>query len=232
MPAAQCFRTAYPNFKGKPASATRQASKLLAHPMISSMIAQHRQRVADRSSMTAEDIIRRWTAIADTDRNQLVEIRRHCCRFCHGQHHQWQFTPNEMREAREAYDRLVRETKEAGVDWDEFDQKGGIGYDRRKDPHPECPECFGEGVVTVFLKDTRKLPPEAMALFEGVKVTKEGIEIKISERGKALENLAQNLGLLDRVQRNINLNANMDVPVDKIPDDPVEASRFYQKLMG
>ena len=53
----------------------------------------------------------------------------------------------------------------------EFDEASGIGYDPRCDPHPDCPECFGEGVVKVFVKDTRDLSPMAERLYAGVEET-------------------------------------------------------------
>jgi hypothetical protein len=34
---------------------------------------------------------------------------------------------------------------------------GGPGWDPRRAPHPDCPECFGEGVERVHVNDTRQL---------------------------------------------------------------------------
>jgi hypothetical protein len=77
-----------------------------------------------------------------------------------------------------------------------FSEQGGTGYDPRKDPNPKCPECFGEGEEKAFPKDTRDLSPEARRLYAGVKVTKEGLEIKMHSQSEARKLIAQHLGML------------------------------------
>lgn len=68
---------------------------------------------------------------------------------------------------------------------------GGYGFDASTNPLPDCPECHGEGIANVVVADTR----EALAhpLYEGVKQTQHGIEIKIADRAKALEQVARHL---------------------------------------
>ena len=67
--------------------------------------------------------------------------------------------------------------------------------DRARDPNPACDECGGEGYGRVFAQDTRKLNPVARSLYAGVKVTKDGFEVKMHSKEAALEKLFKHLGL-------------------------------------
>jgi hypothetical protein len=42
-----------------------------------------------------------------------------------------------------------------------FDEQGGTGYDRRRAPAPDCPECNGEGEGEAFFKDSLKASAQA-----------------------------------------------------------------------
>src|ERR1022692_4215591 len=90
---------------------------------------------------------------------------------------------------------LSQKASAAGTPIAPFDPAGGEGYDVRKPPHHDCPECFGEGVAIPFPKDTRHLSEGARWLFAGVKVTKDGIEIKMHDQMAALLNIAKHLGM-------------------------------------
>ena len=98
-------------------------------------------------------------------------------------------------------------------DMREFDEQGGIGYDPRKEPSLECPECFGEGTGEVFLQDTRTLSPEARSLYAGVKRTKEGIEVMMHSKQNATQLLMRHLGML-----------NDKVKLQGDPENPVEVN--------
>lgn len=67
--------------------------------------------------------------------------------------------------------------------------------ERARDPDPNCPECSGEGHGAPFVHDTRKLSPQAMALYAGIKLTKEGLEVKMHSKMDALEKVFKHLGL-------------------------------------
>jgi len=62
-------------------------------------------------------------------------------------------------------------------------------------PREDCEECFGEGLGSVEIRDTRTLVGGARRLFDGVKQTKEGLEVKLRDRTKALELLGRHLGM-------------------------------------
>jgi len=75
----------------------------------------------------------------------------------------------------------------------EPDRKG-----RWVDPDPECVECMGEGNSVPWFADTRKLSPEALALFAGVKLTKDGATILQHDKMAALVNIGKILGAYEK----------------------------------
>lgn len=145
-----------------------------------------------RSEVTADAVLERVRAVAFADPNAIVSFRRSCCRYCHGTGHEYQRTPAEMRR-----DRAKWEAAQTKKSREEFDEAGGDGYDRRKRPHPDCPECFGDGEGQVFIADTRHLTGDAAILYAGMKETKDGVEAKLLDQGAALTNLMRHLGMLD-----------------------------------
>ena len=151
---------------------------------------------AARLGITADQVLRKWWAIANADPAELVEVRRVCCRYCYGKNHRYQRTPKEMAEAIASFERDKLKAEAQGQPFAaEFDPAGGTGFDPRKDPSPTCPECFGEGEEQVFPKDTRDLSPAARLLYAGVKKSEKGFEIKMQSQAAALENVAKHLGM-------------------------------------
>lgn len=67
----------------------------------------------------------------------------------------------------------------------------------RRDPVQACPQCHGDGRADVLVKDTRKFSPQARALYAGVKITKEGLEVKMHSKLDALEKVFKHLGMYD-----------------------------------
>lgn len=153
------------------------------------------ERIAE-TGIEARDVLRKLWGTVTADPNELIEIRRGCCRHCYGLDFKYQYTAGE-------WDNLIDQW-EQNVDAAARDNRsaprepkplGGIGFHPRMPPMPECPECFGDGVEQVFIKDTRTLTPEARELYAGVKVTNKGIEIQKHSRDKALELLGRHLAM-------------------------------------
>lgn len=128
------------------------------------------------------DLIGGLQQIVDADPTELVEYRRGACRYCHGQDHRYHFTPAEHR----------LHMKKAGAE-----DEGGPGYNRTVAPHPDCPECFGEGIGYTYIKDTRTLSAGARKLFAGVEQTSNGAKVRLRDQIRANELLMRNKGLLD-----------------------------------
>lgn len=101
-------------------------------------------------------------------------------------------------------------------------------------PNENCFRCGGEGVNQIYIADTRKLEGSAKLLYAGAKKTRHSIEIKLRDQDAALNNLARYLGLFEE-----GAVAKIDKPAaEAVPlasdrtQDPIEASRVYQRLMG
>jgi phage terminase small subunit len=168
-------------------SANEIASENLAKPNIQDAIAEARARLSQRTEITADIVLKRWFSIATADPNALVQHRRAPCRHCNGKdrHYQWT-TAREFNEARRA-------AKTAGAPVPS--RVGGYGYSTKAPINPACPECHGEGIGYTYVADTRYLTPEQLVLYAGAKQTRDGLEIKLHDQGKALENVARHLGM-------------------------------------
>lgn len=195
------------DFKGGPAarragapesSARSWASRALAQPEVAARVAQLKAERAQRTKVDGDQVIERLERIALTDASDLVEYRRCNCRHCWGKDHGYQRTVREMSAARARYGKALKQAQKEGTDLvdeiEPFDEEGGIGWNAANDPNLECPECSGEGIGVPFLKDTRDLG-RAAAIFAGVKVTKDGVEVKMHDQVAALKLLGQHLDL-------------------------------------
>lgn len=167
--------------------AGQAAHKLLKNAEIQEAIKERQEELAVAASITPEWVVGQWAAIAKADPNALMQVRRVCCRYCHGYGHQYQWTEAEYSAA---VDRAVDSGKPAP------DGRGGFGFDPKAEPHPDCPECGGEGTEYVHIADTRKLRGAEKVLYAGVKRTRNGIEILTRDKDAALNNLARYLGML------------------------------------
>jgi phage terminase small subunit len=94
-----------------------------------------------------------------------------------------------------------REAAARSKDEEVFEVQGGTGFDPHRPPHESCPHCHGHGQGRTLLKDTRTLGYEASLLFDGVKETKDGLEVKMVDRMAALEKLMRHLGAYDADNR-------------------------------
>lgn len=173
----------------------------LSLPAVQAYISHLQEERAKRLEITQDDVLRKLWAIASVDTNELVQYRRGCCRFCYGEGHRYQWTEAE-------YERAIDAAKRAG--WPEPSAPGGNNYDRTKEPNPDCPECRGEGDGEIFAQDTRNLSANALEAYAGVKAGRDGLEIKVHDKMKALEMVGRHLGMFkDRVD----LSGKVEAPV-------------------
>ncbi|WP_203234334.1 terminase small subunit [Burkholderia mayonis] len=184
-----------------PRSAQEQSSRLMTRPEVMRAIQEAKARRAARVEIDQDRVVRELMNIVFADANGLVEYRRTCCRHCYGKDYRHQRTAGEMERAKVEHRAFVLKCKQEGIKLtvaeQTFDEQGGIGYDPRKPPVEECPECFGEGWGDVFVKDTRSLPPELRSLYSGVKRTKEGIEVRMHDKQGFAQLLMRHAGMLN-----------------------------------
>jgi phage terminase small subunit len=186
-------------------SATVSAVRMLADPSVKRVIDAIMNDRVERGIADGDAVISAWVAQSQADANSLTQYRRVACRYCYGKGFRYQYTPAELEEAREKHADDWRRTtakvkaakKGADVPSDPppFDEKGGLGFRGNRDPNPDCPECWGEGVGRPYFADTRKINDKDKVLFAGVKTGKEGIEILMHDAEGARDKLARHLGL-------------------------------------
>lgn len=189
------IRTGY-----SPKSADVQASVLLGIPKVQELIAAAQKARADRTGITADRVLQRMWDIATADPNELIQYRRLCCRRCHGIEHEYQYRDRgEFNQATAAYLAAAQVANIAGktIPFDAPSDSGGYGYLSSAQPNPECPACEGEGSGEPFIEDTRKLSTAARALYAGVKITKDGLQVLTQDQGKHLEMCARHLGMFN-----------------------------------
>jgi hypothetical protein len=169
--------------------------RLLGNPGVQRDITNAKRSRATRAEIYADEVLRRWWLLATADARDLIELRRVACRHCHGIDHRYQYTPDELRRAEQEH--LVRQLTLPERHRREFDEQGGDGYKGTVPPSSTCPECFGEGVPSVYIHDTRTLSPRAAALYDGVKLHKDGtLELNLRSRDAALNKVADHLGMI------------------------------------
>ena len=183
-----------------PKGADAGAARLLVNVSIAAAIAAGRKKIEAKAeadfNLRLDDILRKLAAQVTVDRNELTQYRRGACRYCHGTNHRHQWrTHREYADATEAY-MLKGEAYHANHTAP--DDEGGYGYLFRRQPHPDCPECEGDGIGRMFMADTTKLSPGAAIVFEGIKQTRDGFQYVMADRSKALETLGKHLGLADK----------------------------------
>lgn len=178
-----------------PKTANEQGARLLVNVSIQQALQKAMQDREQRTVVTADRVVQELWNIVTADANDIVELRRCCCRYCWGINNRYQLTANEMKARKDSYAIEAAKAAAEGKPIAVFDPLGGIGYDATKEPNPVCPECFGVGVTEPFFKDTRKLPPGVKSLYAGVKVTKDGVEVRMHSKDKAMELLGRHLGM-------------------------------------
>lgn len=207
-------------------SVGEMASHLLAKVKIQSRIDMERAELEAATGFTAASALMRFLEIAMADPRELIELKVGCCRYCHGADGNYQW---DMQSYQEKLREIERMPDAMRADALLPDITGGFGYDPRREPNDACVRCAGRGTQWVVPKDTGNLSPAALALYGGVKQTRNGIEIIIADRQKALENAARIIGAF---KDNVRLDGTIPAMLDVIREtDPVVASQKYQELM-
>lgn len=214
------------------ASAHSQASDLLSDPKVQEMVEAEMQRVSQEARVEAADILREYLALATADASKIMHVRRVNCRYCHGVGHQYQW---KAREYAEACDAASKPAKRGEEPLPFPDCSGGFGFRHNAEPHPDCPECNGEGHEDIFFRDTEGLTGPERKLIAGIKRTKDGIEVKLRDQDGALKILAQYAGLLIERKELTGKDGRPLIPeappVD-LPNDPQQLGALYSQIVG
>lgn len=186
-------------------------------------------------------VVERLLQIVEADPNELIAAKVGACRYCNGANHRYHWRLREYEEAltdaeraQEHENNLAALSNRAPKDVPLPDPGGGLDYDHTAPPHPDCPECKGEGVLRVVPRDTENLSPAGRALYGGVKQTANGLEIKMADKGKALELLGKIIGAFqDDAPKTLQVQVNALTQVHVAETrDPQEAARLYQDMIA
>lgn len=160
--------------------ATQTAYETLKRPHVRAEVEKVRAAVKSKVMLDIQSVVDDIERTLKADPRELVTVSVGSCRYCHGYNHLYMYTPAEWSAA-----------AAKGV----TDMAGGIGYRKTSDPHPDCPECDGQGVEYVALADLRNMSAEAATLYAGAKQGKHGIEIMMRSKDAAREAAARFLGM-------------------------------------
>ena len=160
----------------KPQTVWREAQNVAAIPQVRARIDALREAAAAHTVASKAQLLtflwRRITA----DRGQLINHVMLCCRHCYGVDHKFQWT--DQMEYADACVQAAQQMKAMP------DYSGGFGFNPHLPPAATCNHdpCFGFGQGRTVITDTTTLAGDAALLYEGVKETEKGIEIKVADR--------------------------------------------------
>lgn len=185
------------------------ASQLLRKPKVQPYLAKRKAEFYAATETQRDRLLGTIVEASFADPRELSRYEYRACRYCWDEQHRYQYTPAELARAKEKYEQdkagfVIVNGPGSGDKYPAFDEQGGATYDGRRDPHPECPECFGEGRGRLRIGDTRHLSPAALALYAGIEEGKDGIKIRHADQAKYRELLGRVVGLLDD-DRELNL---------------------------
>lgn len=165
------------------------AGKQNPKPHVYAAIVARRTELQEKTQINQEMVLDRLWMIATANPNELMTHRRVCCRFCWGVDHQYQWS------SYQEWMKAVAQAKQHDLEAPAMD--GGLDFDKTEKPHPKCPKCKGEGEGDTLFKDTESVSPAALALYAGVKHTRQGMEIKTHDQLAALTSVARHLGMFN-----------------------------------
>lgn len=196
--AHEAYTLAFDCKRMRPSSISTEGYRMLKHPHVALEIKRRLELIGEASDeklgFDAIQALSLFIDLARADPNELIGLRVGCCRKCWGDgfNFQWR-TEQEWMEA-------CAKAEKAGDENFPLPD-GGFGFDHTKEPNVECPYCRGEGETRIVPMDTRNLSPGGKMLYQGVKQTKDGLQIILADKAKALENATKLIGgFLERVE--------------------------------
>lgn len=226
---ANAWRAAYEGAFETQSTAPRyaysQGWRVLRTEKVRKRVLELSQEATAGVALTVADLLSRYMAIAQADPNELIGLKVGACRHCHGVGHEYQWRLHEYVQA--VSDAEARRKPVPSC-------AGGVDYDHTREPHPDCPECRGEGVTRVVPQDSDRMSPEARLLYAGAKMTKNGLEIQMHDQMKALEMAGRIIGAFnDKLELGGKLQTDTTAQtVTTTYTDPNEAAKAYQDMIA
>jgi phage terminase small subunit len=229
--ATQAYDHAFEARGGSYETRAKEGQQLLRRPEIQEAIKVRQQLAAQATGVDVGWLLQRFLDIATADPRELIGLKVGACRYCYGDGHGYQWRE------REYLEELDKAEHQARLDPHNPhlrlpDIGGGFGFNATHPPHPSCPQCHGEGVERFVARDTDKLSDQALLLYGGVKVKKDGYEIIIADREKALELAGRILGAFNDKLKISGTLAHLVAVADIRKVDPQEAAKVYRDFVG
>lgn len=201
-------------------SANRQATaptacNLLKNPIVRAVIDYLVEREIANIRSTADSVLESIEVMAKADVNDVMELRRVACRHCHGTDFAYQETPSELAERTRKHDEAVKRAEKFGDIEPVFDHTIELGYNGNRDPHPDCPECWGNGKEQIYFHDTRTMSAGGRALYSGVSWGKDGLKVSLLNKDAAIDRLAKHHKLYEDKVSSVTLTLNADELTEK-----------------
>jgi phage terminase small subunit len=133
--------------------------KLLARADIQEAIKARSLAATAATGVDVGWLLNHFLAIATADPRELIGLKVGCCRFCYGEGHLYQWREREYLEAiaKAEFNALNYPDRKEPLP----DIAGGFGYNATHPPHPDCPQCHGEGQERFVPRDTDNLSDQA-----------------------------------------------------------------------
>lgn len=191
-------------------AAAVQATRNLKNPAIKVVIDYLMEKEIAHIRTTADSLLETIEAMAKADVNDIMELRRLCCRYCYGTNFVYQETPAEQALRLREHGLAVARAEKFGDIMPKFDNTIELGYNGLRDPHPECPECWGAGKEQIFFHDTRTMSLGARALYSGAQWGRDGLKVTLLSKDAAIDRLAKHHKLYEDKVSTVTLSLNAD----------------------
>lgn len=221
----------------KPGTIWTECKRLENNPKVIRRLNELRDLAAANATVSKTRLIQfLWDRIM-ADRRDLINHVRRCCRRCWGgERHLYQWK-DEMEFI--LADGVWLSQEGNPLRGEQPTDEGGYGFDPHREPNPTCDSdlCMGDGQGKTVIADTTQLSGAAALIYEGVKETNQGIEIKVADRNADMVMLSKLLGWsVEKVDSTVrNAMGGKELPADMydIPStaSPEEASRRYLSLV-
>lgn len=183
------------------------AAMLMKKPDVVAFIQDVRAELSGTALYDLKQLIIDLVQVASADVNEIVQIRRECCRYCHGENHLYQWAEWEYYDAINDYNKRLFKWEADGSQGPQPEApepQGGFGWHPNRAPHHDCPRCYGNGHVHEWVADTRFISPGARKLLAGTKRDKNGnLEIVLNSQDKARDQLLRVFGAWNPVKQAI-----------------------------
>lgn len=229
--ATQAYTHAY-DTNGSYETRRDEGAKLLADPRVQAAIKARQKAAVEATGVDVGWLLGRFMDIATADPRELIGLKVGCCRYCYGDDHKYQWRDREYMEAVERVEREAALYPDRAKDLVWPDIAGGFGFNATHPPRGDCPTCHGEGLERFVPRDTDRLSDSALLLYGGVKVKKDGYEIVMADRSKALELAGRIVGAFNDKVKISGTLAHLHAVQDLRSVDPQEAAKLYEAFVS